>query len=277
MNICFIVDEESRIKTPTMKDVLRQLSANHQITTISVSTVADAHAIMHTREALADVYLLKSHTPGALEIARLAEEKGIRVINSWKATQACQDRAFLSELFLAEDVPWPRTWVLDRFEQDLSEDMLSALTFPLMVKARYAYEGVFVDKVDTLEQLKRLATYKSLEPVIIQEYRQSDGWDTKVWVIGETILAAKRRSPLTHEPQDQFQLSPQDISAEMRDVALRIGKLLSADVFVVDMLITEQGPVAIDVNPFPGFRGLFGPEKAFVSLIEGLQQEAAIA
>ena len=38
----------------------------------------------------------------------------------------------------------------------------------------------------------------------------------------------------------------------------------------LDLVITEKGPVIVDVNSFPGFRGVPGADSALVSLIEGL-------
>jgi ribosomal protein S6--L-glutamate ligase len=41
----------------------------------------------------------------------------------------------------------------------------------------------------------------------------------------------------------------------------------------VDLLITEHGPMIVDVNGFPGFRGVPGADSALVGLVERIAQE----
>jgi len=38
----------------------------------------------------------------------------------------------------------------------------------------------------------------------------------------------------------------------------------------VDLLVTEHGPIIVDVNSFPGFRGVPGADDALVDLVERL-------
>ena len=47
-------------------------------------------------------------------------------------------------------------------------------------------------------------------------------------------------------------------------------------VVVVDLLITAQGPVAVDVNAFPGFRGVPGASSALGALVEQIGRARTI-
>ncbi len=55
-----------------------------------------------------------------------------------------------------------------------------------------------------------------------------------------------------------------------RDLALEIGHTFKMPLYGVDLLITEKGPLIVDVNAFPGFRGVPGASEALVDLVERL-------
>ncbi|QBD77610.1 alpha-L-glutamate ligase [Ktedonosporobacter rubrisoli] len=268
MNICIITDDMAKVSSPMMKDVMRLLEKTHKIDIAYMTSLAEAYSSALIEGPLADLYLLKSHSPVGLEAARQLEERGAHVVNSWQATRACQDRNVMSTTLLNAGLPYPRTWYLDSLARDIHEDLLTTLPFPLVVKARYAYEGTMVDKVNDAAQLRCLAMYWGKKPVVLQECLPNDGWDTKLWVIGEQIFAAKRRSPINEGMPDEFQLMPDEIDEKCKSLALEAGRIFGLQVYVVDFINTPQGPVIVDVNSFPRFRGLFGPDKALVAFVE---------
>jgi len=165
-------------------------------------------------------------------------------------------------------LPCPTTWFLKHFQDDLTDEFIAQLSFPIIMKCRYAYESLSVDKVDDADQLRKLAYYWRNEPVILQEFAEGDGWDTKIWVIDQQAFAAKRRSPLDDGSQDQFQIELDELGTDAVNAALGVGKLFGLQVYVVDILMTARGPMIVDVNPFPGFTGLFGPEQALADFLQ---------
>ncbi len=44
--------------------------------------------------------------------------------------------------------------------------------------------------------------------------------------------------------------------AELTTLAQRVGEVVGLELYGVDVLLGEAGPVVVDVNPFPGFRGV---------------------
>lgn len=53
-------------------------------------------------------------------------------------------------------------------------------------------------------------------------------------------------------------VTPFDVEQDSAPLAIRTGDTLGQDIFGVDVLFGDDGPVLIDVNPFPGFRGVTG-------------------
>jgi ribosomal protein S6--L-glutamate ligase len=131
-----------------------------------------------------------------------------------------------------------------------------------------------VDKVDNIEQLEALEAEWKQEPIVLQEFAAGDGWDIKMWVIDQQIFAARRRTPLEpNASKEDFPIAPEELPGEWVHIAMEIGRIFNMRLYGVDLLITEQGPMIVDVNGFPGFRGVPGADSALVDLVERIAQE----
>ena len=79
MDICLILDNPETSRHPVIAKVLQTLSTKYTVRLLDVNTLSGAQAIaqeeMHPQ---ADFYLLKSHAPQALDVARIMEEKAAR-------------------------------------------------------------------------------------------------------------------------------------------------------------------------------------------------------
>jgi glutathione synthase/RimK-type ligase-like ATP-grasp enzyme len=49
---------------------------------------------------------------------------------------------------------------------------------------------------------------------------------------------------------------PFDVSAEMHDVALRCGRAFDVGLYGVDLITSDGKPYIVDINTFPGFKGV---------------------
>jgi ribosomal protein S6--L-glutamate ligase len=236
------------------------------------SAQAIAQEEMHPQ---ADLYLLKSHAPQALDVAHYLEQRGAFVVNSWAATVTCQDRVLMAQRMHQADLCWPHTWNFATLEDLLGrEDVLSRLPFPVMIKSHFSHRGDLVDKVHNVEELRVLAPRWSQEPVLLQEFVAGDGWDIKIWVIDQHLFAARRRTPLErHALKKDVPLSAEDLPNEWAQITLEVGRVFNLRLYGVDLLMTERGPIIVDVNAFPGFRGAHGTSSALVALVEQLGKE----
>ena len=150
------------------------------------------------------------------------------------------------------------------------QQCLSILSFPLVIKSRYSRRGDLVYRADGIEQLRALAR-RTDEPVIIQEFVPADGWDIKVWVIDQQIFAARRRSSLAAEPSKQnFPIPTEQLPSSWRSISLKVGRAFDLHLYGLDLIASHRGAVVVDVNSFPGFRGVAGAASALLSLIERL-------
>ena len=173
------------------------------------------------------------------------------------------------------NLPWPFTRSFSTLGSLLADrETLTTLSFPQIIKSYYSHRGDLVDKVDSIDQLEMLAPEWSQEPIVLQEFAAGDGWDIKMWVIDQQIFAARRRTPL--EPgasKEDFPISPEELPSEWAHIAKEIGRVFNMRLFGIDLLMTERGPIIVDVNGFPGFRGVPGADSALVALVEHITQE----
>jgi len=158
------------------------------------------------------------------------------------------------------------------------DDLLATLSFPLIIKSRYSHRYDLVDKLHNVDELQALAPQWAQEPVILQEFVANDGWDSKLWVIDQQIFAARRRTPLERNAaKKDFSLTAEELPGDWVRIALEIGRVFNMRLYGLDLLLTGQGPVIVDVNSFPGFRGVHGADSAIVALVEQSVRERLAA
>ena len=276
MTICMIMDNPETSHHPIIAKALQQLATTHTVRMLDVRTLTGNEAIMQeSKYPLADLYLLKSHAPQALDVAQDVEQRGGLVVNSWAASVACQDRLQMTEYMVKSNLPWPRTQSFDTLTELVTQSESGIqIPYPFILKSRYSHRGDLVEKVESRKQIEALAETWGQEPVIVQELVASDGWDIKVWVIDEHIYAARRRTPLdATASKEAFPISNEELSKQFQHIIIEIGRVFHLCLYGVDFLMTEQGPVVVDINAFPGFRGVPDAENALVTLVERTLRE----
>jgi len=276
MHICLIMDNPETPHHPVIGVALQKLRVTHTVRLLDVRTLTEAEALAEEEQyQLADLYLLKSHAPQALAVAHVLEQKGALVVNSWAASVACQDRVLMAQRMHEAKLPWPFTRSFSTLGSLLADrKMLASLPFPQIIKSYYSHRGDLVEKVDSIHQLEALASKWSQEPIVLQAFAAGDGWDIKMWVIDQQIFAARRRTPLEpNASKEDYPISPEELPAEWAHIAKEIGRVFNMRLYGIDLLMTEHGPIIVDVNGFPGFRGVPGADSALVAMVEHIAKE----
>lgn len=277
MKICLLAESATN---PVLSSVLDALAERHSVTVSDPRAMAPALArSAFPRDDLADVYLLKSRSPEAQTVAYSAERAGAVVVNGPRATGAALDRWAMATMLDLAGVPAPRTWAFPTLTL-MARDVLAQrfLPWPLVIKSRTSSRGDLVTLVRDLHALLELVPEWGDEPVIAQEFVANDGFDIKCWVIGGELSAARRPGALeVLDKTSDVALDPDQIPAEWSRVAFAAGSALGLNLFGVDLLITERGPIVIDVNAFPGFRGAHDPAASMVRFLESHAAESMVA
>lgn len=207
----------------------------------------------HAPAWLSDAALIvhRGLQPVALNALADLERAGIRCCNRIDATLAAQHRGRLLHRLAEARLPVPR-W---KRVETWSEVLACTSEEAIVVKALDGRRGRGVG-VAFLQATEHPSTAPFSGPYIVQDRIASDGRDRKLYVAGAVCRGLLKPWP-RHDSADREPFVP---DSTLADSALAVGRVLHLDIYGVDFLQSATGPVIVDVNVFPGFKGV--PEAA---------------
>ncbi|MGH9846068.1 MAG: ATP-grasp domain-containing protein [Blastocatellia bacterium] len=198
-----------------------------------------------------DLYLLKSGTEAALALAGVLDAVGAKILNPYPTVVAMRDKIISTKMLLSAGVPLPETWFATNPEQ--LENLLD--DGPIVVKPFWAAsQGRGVQVIRTGEELSNVENTEGV--IFAQRYYQPDGRDHKLYVIGDEVFGVRRVWP-PKTLEDKLG-EPFDVNGEMKEIALRCGHTFGVGLYGVDVITSGGKPFVVDINTFPGFKGVPG-------------------
>lgn len=194
-----------------------------------------------------DLYILKSHTELSLSLAGILYAQGARLLNPFQSCVLTQNKIIVSRLLSIADVPAPRSWATG----DLSLLRPIAEEMPLIIKPHLGHRGAGIHIVRNPDELANLPEPEG--PMIAQEFIEGSGEDLKVYVVGQEVFAV--RKPFS-ETSFTVPGRPVPVSEEVRQLSLRCGRVCGLGLYGLDIIESERGPFVVDVNYFPGYKGV---------------------
>lgn len=173
--------------------------------------------------------------------------------NSVPSSLAARQKVVGTALLAAAGVAAPATVVRQRWAEVLAE----ARARPVVVKAAAGSRG---EGVRFLPGAPADGPPPWPPPHLVQDRIDHDGVDRKLYVVDDHVTGVLRRWPphsLADKRGQHFEPGP-----ELADLAHRAGRALGLEVFGVDVVVTPDGtPLVVDVNAFPGFKGVPGADR----------------
>lgn len=207
-----------------------------------------------------DLYLLKSHTPLALSVAAALHAQGARLLNPFPACAVTADKVRTARLLRAAGVPVPRTWATSGLTA--LRELASRQSLVIKPAAGLHGEGVrLIGDPAHLDQMPPPAG-----PLVVQRHVPGRGTDLKVYVAGEAVFAT--RKPFSSSSYARPG-TPCAVDGEIRQLALRTGAAAGLGLFGVDIIEGPDGPVVVDLNYFPGYRGFPGAAAHVAEYVAG--------
>jgi ribosomal protein S6--L-glutamate ligase len=250
MKLCFLVEEKYRHDGMPV-EVIRQLRTwGHQVDVVrpggSLLRVTDL-----LRTAAHDAWVLKTVSGGpGLTLLEAAASAGLTTVNDARAIRGVRDKALAAAIGRAGGLPMPTTYAAARPE------LLAGIPesdYPLVVKPADGSAGRAVHLVATPAALTALAPELRGEGLLIaQPYVPNSGVDLKVYCVGGDFYATEKRSPLHPDLRHTERRVP--LPREVAAIAARAGAVYGLDLYNLDVLLSPDGPVDVDVNDFPSFR-----------------------
>lgn len=213
-----------------------------------------------------DALIVRTMPAGSLEqiVFRMdwLQTLAIPVFNPPKSLETCVDKYLATARLALAGLPVPRTFTCESAEQ--AQAAFAELGGDVVVKPLFGSEGRGMLRITERELAWR--TFRAIEQtggvLYLQEFVHHPGWDIRVFVIGECILGAMKRTALddwrTNVAQggtaERFELA----SAE-KTLALRAARATGAIIGGVDLIQNERGEWSVlEVNAVPGWKA-FAP------------------
>jgi ribosomal protein S6--L-glutamate ligase len=246
MRVACLLDRRSHeMPTPLLKSVFAQLERRGNEVDWMVPEEQLTSADGLTPEY--DIYLLKSQTELALSLAAILHAQGARLVNPYPGCAAARDKVVAAHRLRAAEIPTPRTWVTS--EPALIEPLLEC--GPIVVKPHRGLHGAGVHVIHSAAELAALPATPG--PVLAQEFVAGGGQDLKLYVVGHRVFGVRKpfSSSSFSEPGRPCRVPP-----EAHEAALRCGEAFGLSMYGLDVIESRYGPVVVDVNYFPGYRGV---------------------
>ncbi len=194
-----------------------------------------------------------------IRLAMQLEQLGIKVFNSSKVIEICDDKAKTFQYLAGKGIHMPKTimaplmfYAVEEEEQYLLQ-VEELLGYPMIVKECFGSFGEQVYLVTNREELVMKRKELMTVPHLYQQYvAHSKGKDVRIYIVGGEIVATMLRTSevdfraninnggmgVAYQPSEAFS-----------KMALEVSKALDADFLGIDLLFEdEETPVLCEVN-----------------------------
>jgi ribosomal protein S6--L-glutamate ligase len=216
-----------------------------------------------------DIYLFKSHSPLAESLAAAAHYRGAKLFNEYPATMKVRDKALTAAMLLQAGIPTPRTFVTDSIEnlRPIVRQM------PIVIKPWRGRRGqgieVCMNEAEFDSLIERRAGEQADDAdsggsedgtalgerlIFAQEFEEKEPFDYKAYAIGDYIHAIKRVFPA--KTKEEKLGTPVGADSELSRLVRQCGEVFGLQLYGVDLVKTPKGFSVIEVNCFPGYKGV---------------------
>lgn len=248
------------------------IARGHSITLLAATElhlVADHRgpSILHRDEALPRFDLViprlsAASDPFGLTVLRHFEANGVPALNHSDAIACSHDKLATLQRLSGAGIPIPPSSTVHR-PLDISRAIDLVGGAPVIIKTILGSQGVGVMLANTVAAASAIAETmiaNDLSILLQRFYPEVKGSDIRAFVVGDTVVAAMRRTAQPGEFRSNLHrggsAEPVELEQEIASLAIRAAQALGLAVAGVDILETASGPVILEVNSSPGLAGI---------------------
>ncbi|MBS7608356.1 MAG: RimK family alpha-L-glutamate ligase [Candidatus Bathyarchaeia archaeon] len=193
-----------------------------------------------------------------MDVLYRLERLGFYVVNPPEAIEHCVDKYDLLAILEDAGVPVPRTAVTEDVDEALKA--FHELGGDVVVKPIFGSRGIGSTRVTDPEVaytvFRAITFYHGV--IYLQEFVPHGCSDIRAFVIGDHVAAAMRRVATSWKTNYSQGARPEPLrlSGELEELAVKSAQLIKCKIAGVDILESPKGPVVVEVNSQPGWRGL---------------------
>ncbi len=183
---------------------------------------------------------------------------GLYVINPPEAIEHCVDKYDILAILEENGIHVPRTAATENVDEALKA--FDELGGDVIVKPIFGSRGMGATRVvdrEVASTIFRAITFHH-GVIYIQEFVPHGYSDVRAFVIGDRVVAAMRRVATNWKTNYSQGARPMSLELEktLDEIAVKSAKLVGCKVAGVDILESPMGPIVVDVNSQPGWKGL---------------------
>jgi ribosomal protein S6--L-glutamate ligase len=214
---------------------------------------------MHRWPESLDLVIARGRSWELLCLLAWAESRGVPTINHRAAIGAVHNKAEMAVVLENAGIPTPCTCLAPAQALD---HMVQAcgVRFPLVLKPIFGDNG---RGLRVVRDRAELATVQWPEAaMLVQELLPSDGYDRKIYGIGDEIWVVMKPSPLAAATAAGALRAPDPAPEPVpvmpgdHELAARCRRAFGLELYGIDCIETPQGAVVIEVNDFPNYTGV---------------------
>ncbi len=183
---------------------------------------------------------------------------GMFIINPPLSIEHSVDKYHTLALLEEQGLPVPPTIVTESPEEALKA--FQELGGDVVIKPLFGSRGIGSTRVsdpDVAERLFRaIVFYHGV--LYLQKFIPHGTSDVRAFVVGDRVVAAMHRVSSMWKTNVSLGATPVALnpSQELEKLAVRTAQIIGCKIAGVDILESEEGPVVIELNSQPGWRGL---------------------
>ncbi len=193
-----------------------------------------------------------------MNLLQRLERAGMLIINPPLSIERSVDKYCALTLFQENGLPVPLTAVTESHDEALK--CFHELGGDVVVKPLFGSRGVGATRISDPDIAARIFRTISFHHGVLylQKFIPHGGSDIRAFVIGDQVVAAMRRIAKTWKTNVSLGAKPVtlNLTEELENLAVKAAQVIGCKVTGVDIIEGPEGPVVIELNSQPGWRGL---------------------
>ncbi|NVM18124.1 MAG: hypothetical protein HWN80_10430 [Candidatus Lokiarchaeota archaeon] len=238
----------------------------------------------------ADLIIVKVRNDCSIDLLHYAKTHNIPTLHNVDTVLMCKNKisldyslrkVFKNHPQISKRFSFPNSWNNNITDVQIFKKW-TLPKIPIVIKSHYQHDkynrfNFLVREIDEVDIFCNKYKHLLYYDVYIQKFIECDGFERKVYVIGDKVFGIIRENPiyiyLRNEPNnidvDTIIRKEFKISEEIRVLAEILSEDLNLKIFGFDLIkLTDKNRFyLIDLNDFPGFRGIKNVENALSSYL----------
>lgn len=193
-----------------------------------------------------------------MDVLYRLERLGLCVINRPEAIEHCVDKYDVLAILEENGVSVPRTAVTESVDEALKA--FEVLGGDVIVKPVFGSRGLgstrIIDREIASTIFRSITFYHGV--IYLQEFVQHGFSDIRTFVVGDRVVAAMRRVAKGWKTNYSQGASPHGVLVDqtLEKISVESAHDIGCEIAGIDILEGPSGPVIVDINSQPGWRGL---------------------